>query len=276
MQITTELTTQESIKKLSDYLAQFKKILVAYSGGIDSACMLKVCITVLGNENVHAITTDSPSYSSREKENAINFAQMIGANHTIIQGQEMNDEKYLANSEDRCFYCKTDLYSQMEQFRVAEGYDCIVNGANYDDLGDYRPGHNAAKDFKVHQPFAELGITKHTLRAIARELNVPFWEKPAAPCLASRVPYHQSITEEKLTQIEKAEDLLNTLGFKELRVRHYGNLAKIEVPESEFIKFGDSDLRSYINAQFLQFGFTFVSIDIAGFTSGNLNKDLDL
>ena len=259
--------------ELKQKYGQLKKIIeklgssiVAFSGGIDSALLLKVAYDVLG-EKVVAVTADSPSLPRKELEETKKIAQQIGAKHLIINTEETENENYLKNPNNRCYYCKSEQYTRLkavsEQLRIKN----IANGTNFDDLGDYRPGLQAADEKKIISPLKEAKFTKNDIRELAKHLGLEVWDKPSSPCLSSRVPYEQEITMKKLNMIEQAENLLKDFGIKELRVRHFGNMARIEVNENDKATINDNfDL---IQKKFNEIGFN--EIIVSNFKSGNLN-----
>lgn len=249
-------------------------VIVAFSGGIDSALMLKVSVIALGRENVLAITSRSPAVPAVEIAGVEAIAAEIGARHEFIDTNEFDDPNYLANPNNRCFFCKTELYSQLQAVTRERGFRAIVNGVNADDLGDYRPGLQAAADFAVVAPLADCGITKRELRMIAAMHGLSIADKPASPCLSSRVQYGEAITAEKLRQIDAAETLLRANGFRECRVRHHDKLARIEVPVGELGRFSDAALRARIDAGLRELGYQYVTLDLRGFRSGSMNEVL--
>ncbi|MBI3026697.1 ATP-dependent sacrificial sulfur transferase LarE [Candidatus Woesearchaeota archaeon] len=258
---------------LSQKYNEFKKAIkdagsaiVAFSGGIDSSLLLKVAYDVLGN-NVIAVTADSPSLSRRELEAAKNIAKQIGARHLIINTEEAKNESYLKNPSNRCYYCKTELYVKLDIVSKQFGVKCIINGTNFDDLSDYRPGLKAAEEKGVISPLKDAKITKNEVRELAKHLGLEVWDKPSSPCLSSRVPYGNQITLKKLSMIEKAENFLKDFGIRELRVRHFGIMARIEVNEGD--KLAIMDNFDAIKRRFNEIGFN--EIIISSFKSGSLN-----
>ena len=245
---------------------------VAYSGGVDSAVVAKAAQLALG-ERAIAVTGVSASLAEGELDQAREIAELIGIRHIVIQTDEFSSDDYLRNAPDRCYHCKTELYSQMTR-RLAEwGMPTIVNGANLDDTGDYRPGMNAAAEHQIRSPLAECGINKAEVRQLAAEWSLPVWDKPATPCLSSRVAYGESVTPERLKMIDRAEQYLRGKGFASLRVRyHSGDVARIEVPPADLARFGELDFRRDLIAHFKALGFKFITIDLEGFRSGSLNQ----
>ena len=260
---------------LISFLEKYDRVLVAFSGGIDSAFLLKVCVSHLGKERVLGVTAISPSLSDFEKKLSQKIAQEIGARHRFIYTQEIENASYQENSYQRCFFCKSELYKNLSQLSKEENYDLIVNGANADDKNDFRPGQKAREDYKVLSPLQDLGFTKEMIRKMAKDFGLSIWNKPASPCLASRIPYYQEVSRKKLGQIEKAEAYLRELSFLEFRVRHHGDLARIEcsAQDQEFL-WNSSKIRKDINEYFQSIGFAYVSIDILDFSSGRMNKVL--
>ena len=260
-------------KKLRQKYAELKKIIkksgsviVSFSGGIDSTLVLKVAYDALG-EKVVAVTADSPSLPRRELEETKRIAQNIGAKHLIINTEETENEDYLKNPSNRCYHCKSELYAKLKIVSAQLGIKNILNGTNLDDLGDYRPGLQAADENQILSPLKEAKFTKHDVRELAKHLGLEVWDKPSSPCLSSRVPYGQEITMKKLSMIEEAENFLKDFGIRELRVRHFGNMARIEVKENDK-QVVDENFNS-IRKKFNGIGFN--EVTISGFKSGNLN-----
>lgn len=257
-------------------LRTLQRVAVAFSGGVDSTFVLKVAVDALGPENVLAVTGQSASIASGEFDDAVRLAATIGAEHVILDTREFEDANYLANPTNRCYYCKTELYSRMAPLVAARGIRAIVNGTNADDLGDYRPGLTAAKEHNVRAPAAEAGLTKTEIRELSAKMGLPTHDKPAAPCLSSRVQYGESITPEKLRMIERAETVLRELGFRECRVRHHDKLARIEVPAHEIERLASEELRARIDAAFREIGYQYITVDLRGFRSGSMNEVIAL
>lgn len=268
-------------EELKTYLRQFNNVIVAFSGGIDSYFVLKASIDSLGSDNVISVTGDSPSLKESEKGQTAQLAKKIGAKHRVIFTEEMSDPNYYNNPQNRCFFCKDELYGKLNKLKAETGCDVILDGTNYDDMADFRPGYKASKDHGIISPLAELKFTKSEIRNTARSIGLEIWDKPSSPCLSSRIPYGQKVTLEKLSLIEKAEEVLKQLGFREYRVRHFeipqnGNetklkLAKIDVSQSEMHKFLDQDLIDEINSRLKVLGYNFVTFDMGGLKSGSLN-----
>jgi len=244
---------------------------VAYSGGVDSAVLLKVSYDILA-ENTLAVTSDSPSVPRSELEEAKKIAHEIGVRHLIIQTDEVTDANYFQNPADRCYFCKQELYSKLKQISEREKIPYIANGINMDDLGDYRPGLQAAAELKVVSPLREANFTKQDVRNLAKMLGLKIWDKPASPCLSSRIPYGRRVTVEKLSVIEKAEEFIKSLNIREVRVRHFDEMAKIETTQDDFYIIKNHFYE--IEEQFKSFGFE--KIEWAEFKSGSLNRLIQL
>ena len=257
---------------LLNTLAELPGCAVAYSGGVDSAVVAKAAQLALG-ERAIAVTGVSPSLAQGELDDARKTAERIGIRHVVIQTDEFSSSDYVRNAHDRCYHCKNELYTQMSR-RLAEwGDPVIVNGANSDDAHDYRPGMGAAAEHRIRSPLAECGITKAEVRRLAAEWDLPVWDKPATPCLSSRVAYGEAVTPERLRMIDQAEQFLRGEGFVSLRVRyHSGDVARIEVPPADLVRFCATDFRRELIARFKALGFKFVTIDLEGFRSGSLNQ----
>jgi uncharacterized protein len=261
----------EKLRQLQTSLQEMKRVAVAYSAGIDSTLLLKIAHDTLG-ENAIGITAVSASLPNHEKIEAEVIARQIGARHIFIESYEIEDPNYLANPTNRCYFCKVNTYDELISYAKKIGFEQIVDGTNADDVGDHRPGRQAAHEHGIRSPLQEVGLSKAEIRKMAREFGLPNWDKPAAACLASRVPYGSLITIETLGQVEKAEAALRQLGFRELRVRHHDQVARIEVPPADF-----SNVLAHneaIVSALKKVGYNYVSLDLAGFRSGSMNEVL--
>ena len=261
-------STEELLVQLETWMHKYPSILVAYSGGVDSALLLAVAHRVLGDRAMGVIGV-SPSYAKRELESALKVAAEIKANVRVMETHEHLDPNYIANPANRCYFCKSELYNQLVALAKKENFAVILDGNNASDVGDFRPGWMAARERTALSPLAELGITKDQVRALAKLLGVPVWDKPASPCLSSRVPHGTAISPELLAQVEKAEDVLVKLGFRQFRVRHHGDIARVEVPPTDLPR--ALEQREALVAGITAAGYRFVTLDLAGFKSGGLN-----
>ena len=266
-------TAKTQLAVLEEIFSEMGSVAVAFSGGVDSTLVAVVAHRVLG-ERALVVTAVSPALAKRELEETIRLAETFGFAHRIIHTNEMDREGYVANSPQRCYFCKTELYTELTALADKEGIEWVANGSNTDDIGDYRPGMIAASENRVRSPLIEAGLTKADVRAIAKSLDIPIWDKPAQPCLSSRVPYGIPVTVETLSKIEQAEDYLRGLGLKEVRTRHHDRLCRIEVGEDEMdFAFGH---RKEIVAAVKKIGYLWVSLDMSGLRSGSLNDQLNL
>nr|BAL56335.1 hypothetical protein HGMM_F36B04C38 [uncultured Acetothermia bacterium]BAL60124.1 hypothetical protein HGMM_OP4C760 [Candidatus Acetothermum autotrophicum] len=262
---------QQKLQALRELVRSYGSAIVAFSGGVDSSVVLAVAKQELG-ERVLAVTAHSPVYAQRELEAAKSCAQQLGVPHEIIFTRELDDPRYINNPPTRCFHCKQELFSKLTELARARGFAVVLDGTNASDIGDFRPGMRALKDYNVKSPLLEVGLTKPEVREIARVLKLPTAEKPAMACLASRLPYGSAITPEKLKQIEHAEEFLFSLGFSQVRVRHYNEMARIEVPPHEMAQLLAN--RDAITARLKELGFRYVTLDLAGYRSGSMNEAL--
>lgn len=265
-------TLHSKLNKMREGLRAFGRVAVAFSGGVDSALVLKVAVQTLGAENVLAVTGVSSSLARRELAAAKELAESMGARHLLVDPGEFEDPSYLANPTNRCYFCKSALYGKMDEILAAHGLLVAVNGTNVDDLGDHRPGLGAAKEHGVRSPCVDAGLGKAEIRALSAEMGLPTSDKPASPCLSSRVPYGDDITPEKLRMIELGENFLHDLGIRECRVRHHGTLARIEVLPPWIERLLGPEMRAKVDAAFREFGYEHVTVDLRGFRSGSLNE----
>lgn len=258
--------------RLVSFLAGLKRVVVAFSGGVDSTVVAQAAFVALGEAST-AVTGTSSSLAAGELEEAKRLAERIGIRHETIATQEFEQPQYLANGPDRCYHCKTELYTRLEELTERYPDAVIVNGANLDDRGDYRPGMTAAREHRVLSPLIECELTKADVRALAAHWQLPVWDKPAAPCLSSRIAYGEEVTPERTAMIDRAEQYLRGVGLREVRVRyHKGDLARLEVPADAIARLAEPALRRDLVERFRALGFKFVTLDLEGFRSGSLNQ----
>ena len=262
----------EKERVLRDTLSSLGSVIVAYSGGVDSAYLAWVANDALGERAV-AITADSPSYPERHRQMATQIARQFGLRHEIIHTHELDRPEYRANPANRCYYCKHELYTHLA--RIATERDAIVlDGNNADDRGDYRPGRQAAREFGVRSPLDDVDLGKDEIRELARRAGLPVWDEPASACLSSRIPYHTEVTDEKLRRIERAEDVLRTHGFRVCRVRHHDDLARIELGRAELARALEPETSAALVRELKAIGYRYVTLDLQGYRTGSLNEGL--
>jgi pyridinium-3,5-biscarboxylic acid mononucleotide sulfurtransferase len=260
------------LRELEALLTPYGSALVAFSGGVDSSLALAIAARALPKEKVLAVTSNNETYLDSELDLARDFAGSLGVEHLVVDTRELDDPNYASNPANRCYFCKSTLYSDLSRLAEERGYACVVDGANKDDEGDYRPGRKAARELGVVSPLSAAGVGKAEVRELARHLGLPSWDKPALACLSSRFPYGQEITPQKLAQVAHAEEFLRAEGFRQVRVRHHGEIARLEVGPEEMERAFAS--REKISAELKQAGFLYVALDLSGYESGSLNAAL--
>jgi uncharacterized protein len=263
---------EERLKQLEGIVAPYGSALVAFSGGVDSSLALAIAARALPKDKVLAVTSNNETYLPSELDLARDFAATLRVEHLVVNTRELDDPNYASNPTNRCYFCKSTLYSDLAKLASERGYACVVDGANKDDEGDYRPGRKAAKELGVVSPLSVAGVGKAEVRELAKHLGLPSWDKPALACLSSRFPYGQEITPEKLSQVARAEEFLRKEGFRQVRVRHHGEIARLEVASAEMER--AFALREEISAELKEAGFLYVTLDLAGYKSGSLNAAL--
>ncbi len=264
---------QEKFQLLKDNIKKRGSAAVAYSGGVDSTFLIKVVHDVLG-DNMIAVTATSSTYPERELKEAIQYAKTIGVKHVIISSEELDIEGFASNPINRCYFCKKELFSKINAIAKENQMNYVFDGSNINDDGDYRPGMQAARELEVISPLKEAQLTKEDIRVLSKELGLTTWDKPAFACLSSRFPYGNNITAPKLKMVDEAEQYLLDLGIRQLRVRHHGEIARIEVAPEEREKFFNMELMDKIGEKFKQIGFAYVALDILGYRTGSMNEVL--
>jgi pyridinium-3,5-biscarboxylic acid mononucleotide sulfurtransferase len=262
-------------QRLLAILRDLESVIVAFSGGVDSAYLAVAATSTLG-DRVLCVTADSPSYPTRHRELALEIAAGFSLRHEFLETAEMERPEYVANPTNRCYYCKQELFGRLSALARERGFAAVVDGNNADDRGDYRPGRQAAGEFGVRSPLDEAGLTKADVRELSRRRGLPTWDQPASACLSSRIPYNSTVTVEKLRMIEQAEDVLQSLGFRQCRVRHHGEVARIEVPPDELQRIVDAGVRSALVRDLKTIGYRYISVDLEGYRTGSLNEMLRL
>lgn len=272
-----EQPLKRKLKKLKDIIISCKKVIIAYSGGVDSSFLLKCCLDYLGKESVLAVTAVSPTYTRKELAAAKEIAKGLGISHSIISTEEVDNPNFRSNPRNRCYYCKTELFSKLKSIAQRRGIGFVLDGTNADDLKDYRPGRQAKEELGVRSPLAEAGLNKQDIRKLSRKFGLTTWDAPQAACLASRFAYGQEISPEDLGRIEKAEDYLRSLGIKMVRVRHYllidkTRLARIEVEKGDIQAIASR--KSQVASRIKELGYNYVTLDLEGYRAGSMNEGI--
>lgn len=271
--MTDTARIERRLRELEEMVKPHGSALVAFSGGVDSSLALAVAARALPRESVLAVTSDNETYLPSELGPAKEFAASLGVEHLLVDTRELDNPDYASNPTNRCYFCKSTLYSDLARMASERGYGCVVDGANADDEGDYRPGRAAAKELAVVSPLSEARLGKEEVREISRYLSLPMWDKPALACLSSRFPYGEEINQEKLAQVARAEEFMREKGYRQVRVRHHGDLARLEVGGEELERAFSE--REEITSELVEAGFLYVTLDLAGYRAGSLNAALD-
>ncbi|MGV8982408.1 ATP-dependent sacrificial sulfur transferase LarE [Clostridium sp.] len=264
---------EQKFQKLKDILKDLGSVAIAYSGGVDSTFLLKVAADVLG-DSVIAITAKSSTYPEREFKEAVKYIEGIGAKHIVIISEELEIEGFAKNPVNRCYYCKKELFSKIRKVADDNNINAVLDGSNSDDVSDFRPGMKAARELEVISPLKDAGFTKNDIRVMSKKLGVPTWNKPAFACLSSRFPYGNEITVEKLSMVERAEQFLMDLGFRQIRVRHHEDIARVEVNAEEREKFFNIEIMDKVGNELKNIGFKYVTLDLLGYRTGSMNEVL--
>jgi len=266
---------QDKIRQLREFLAEFQRLVVCFSGGVDSSFLLAQAVDVLG-QNAIALTAVSPSLAPEEGDDARRLAEQLGARHLLVETYEIDDPRYAANPTNRCYFCKLEVYGKAVDEARRLGVEQVIDGFNVDDRADLRPGRKAARELGVRSPLDELGFTKADIREASRRINLPVWDKPALACLSSRFPYGTRITPERLTQVARCERVLRRLGFRVFRVRYHDAIARIEVGANEIERLLEPKVRDTVLSRFREAGFTYVTVDLQGYRCGSLNEGISV
>jgi len=265
--------TEKKYENLKNKLKSMGKVLVAFSGGVDSTFLLKVTKDVLG-DNVLAVIASSETYPEREQQEALRIAEDLNVRHKVIHTKELDDPNFRDNPPERCYFCKKELFSRLKEIAAEENILHVCDGSNFEDTFDFRPGAKAAEELDVHSPLKEAGLDKSEIRILSRELGLSTWNKPAMACLSSRVPYFTRIEKESLRRIDSAEEYLKTRGFSQLRVRHHDQIARIEITPQDFPKIITEEMRNEIVESLKKMGYLYVTVDLAGYRTGSMNEPI--
>ena len=270
-----KLNVEENLEQLKKTLREMGTVLIAYSGGVDSSFLAVTAHEVLG-QNSLAVFASSPVAPPMEKEAAESLAHQFGLRFRIIESNEMANPDFVANPPERCYYCKRELFSELKPIALAEGLKWVADGTNADDLSDYRPGRKASAEAGIRSPLLEVGLTKAEIRQLSHAQGLPTWDRPASPCLASRIPYGIPVTAETLNKIAQGEKYLHNLGLRQVRLRHHGDIARIELDQPDMAKIIKTDIRQGIIEHFKALGYKYVTLDLTGYRTGSLNEVLGI
>lgn len=266
---------EKKISKLKNYLRSIDSAIVAFSGGVDSTFLLKIASDILKDKLI-AVTAKSPTFTQTELKDSKTIAQELKVKQIIIETGELQNKSFTVNDKERCYYCKNELLGLISKYAKKNNFSYILDGSNYEDMNDWRPGAKAVKKWGVISPLKEAGLVKEEIRTASKELGLSTWDKPAAACLASRIPYGTKITEDLLQKISDAESVLKKLGFRQVRVRHHGNIARIELPAHDIHKILNSKIKNTVIKSLKKLGYIYITLDIEGYITGSMNKTLNL
>lgn len=270
------METKNKFVNLKNLINSMNRVAIAFSGGTDSTFLAKTAIETLKNNNVVLITASSETFPCSELKESKKLAKLLSAKHIIIKTEELNNPDFISNHPNRCYFCKKDLFSKIKEIAIKNNFYYVVDGYNKDDEKDFRPGHRAALEFEVRSPLAEAGFTKKEIRSLSKKMNLPTWSKPPFACLASRFPYGEKITIEKLKIVDEAEAFLKQRGFKNVRVRfHNKKIARIEIDELKIPDFLDSKTRLVVIEKFKKLGFIYITLDLTGYRTGSMNEVME-
>lgn len=267
--------TLSKYEKLKNILQEMGGVLVAFSGGVDSTFLLKTAHEVLG-KNVLAVIASSETYPQREREEALRLARKFNIRYKVIETKELESSDFANNPPQRCYFCKKELFSKLKDIAEAESIPYVLDGSNYEDTADFRPGTKAAEELGIRSPLKEVHLGKGEIRQLSKRSSLPTWNKPSLACLSSRFPYYTKIDTKNLKQVAQAEEYLRKLGFTQVRVRHHGQIARIEIEPPEFLKITEKKVREAVIKNFKKFGYIYIALDLAGFRSGSMNEPLNL